>query len=203
MSLEFLITAFIVVASPGTGVFYTLATGLSRGMHAGLIAAFGCTLGIVPHLVAAITGLASVLHASALAFQVLKYLGVAYLIYLAWTTLKARDALEPDAGPPPRSARQIVTTGVLVNVLNPKLTLFFLAFLPQFVGAGDGLPVLRMLELGLAFMAMTLVVFIGYGAGAATVRGRLASRPGTLDWLRRGFAAAFLLLATRLAVTER
>ena len=87
MSIEFLITSLIVVASPGTGVLVTLAAGLSRGTRAAVVAAFGCTLGIVPHMLAAITGLAALLHTSALAFQAVKYAGVAYLLYMAWSTL--------------------------------------------------------------------------------------------------------------------
>ena len=88
MTLAFLVTSFIVVASPGTGVLYTLAAGLSRGSRASIVAAFGCTLGIVPHMAAAIMGVAALLHTSALAFQLFKYVGVAYLLYMAWNTLR-------------------------------------------------------------------------------------------------------------------
>ncbi len=133
MSIEFLITTLIVVASPGTGVIYTLAAGLSRGARASVLAAFACTLGIIPHMVAAITGLAALLHTSALAFEVIKYLGVAYLLYLAWSTLREHGALSVEADTTPRSARQVIVTGILINILNPKLSIFFFAFLPQFV----------------------------------------------------------------------
>ena len=140
VSWEFLITSLIVVASPGTGVLYTLAAGLSRGSRASLVAAFGCTLGIVPHMAAAILGLAALLHTSAVAFQTFKYLGVAYLLYMAWKTLRERGALavDPDVGR--RSALQVIVTGVLINILNPKLSIFFLAFLPQFVSADEAHP---------------------------------------------------------------
>ncbi|HZT47360.1 MAG TPA: LysE family transporter, partial [Hyphomicrobiaceae bacterium] len=93
MSIEFLVTSFIVVVSPGIGVLFTMGAGLSRGWRAGVVAAFGCTLGIVPHMAAAIMGLAALLHTSAVAFQVLKYLGVAYLLYMAWSTLRESGAL--------------------------------------------------------------------------------------------------------------
>ena len=141
MSWEFLLTALIVVVSPGTGVLYTLATGLSRGARASIVAAFGCTLGIVPHMAAAILGLAALLHTSALAFQTLKYAGVAYLLYMAWMTLKESGALNVEKQPE-RSSRQVIVHAILINILNPKLTIFFFAFLPQFVPAetGDGLP---------------------------------------------------------------
>jgi threonine/homoserine/homoserine lactone efflux protein len=203
MSPEFLLTALVIVASPGTGALFTIAAGLARGRRASIIAAFGCTLGIVPHLAAAITGLAALLHASALAFQIVKYLGVAYLLYMAWATLRDRGALsvQPDAAP--RSARQVITAAVLVNLLNPKLSIFFVAFLPQFIAAGEAAPLARMLELSGAFMLMTFVVFAAYGAFAAAMRDRVLSRPAVLAWMRRTFAAAFVALGAKLAVTER
>lgn len=204
MSLEYLLTSLIVVASPGTGVLYTLATGLARGVRASILAALGCTLGIVPHMLAAITGLASLLHASATAFQLLKLLGVAYLLYIAWSMLRSRAMAPPDTGqaPPPLPARRLIGNGVLINLLNPKLTLFFLAFLPQFVDASEA-PLVQMFELSLAFMLMTLAVFIVYGVSAAAARQRVLARPRVLAWLRRTFAASFLALAVRLTLAER
>ncbi|KAA0011946.1 LysE family translocator [Billgrantia pellis] len=202
MSIDYWLTALLVVASPGTGVLFTLATGLSRGVRASWLAALGCTLGIVPHTVAAITGLASLLSASALAFQVLKGLGVAYLLYIAWRTLTSGDALTPGVESAARPARQLIAAGILLNLLNPKLTLFFLAFLPQFVDPRASAPLWRMVELSLIFMLLTLIVFIAYGATAAVLRQQMLARPQALTWLRRGFAAGFLALAARLALTE-
>ena len=203
MSIEFLITSLIVVASPGTGVLVTLAAGLSRGARAAVVAAFGCTLGIVPHMLAAVTGLAALLHTSAVAFQLIKYAGVAYLLYMAWMTLKEQGALAVEADNAPRSDRQVIVSAILVNVLNPKLSIFFFAFLPQFVTGGEESPLLRMLELSLVFMAMTLAVFVVYGVFAASVRNHVISRPSILAWLRRTFAAAFVALGAKLAVAER
>ena len=203
MSVEFWITSLIVVVSPGAGVLYTLAAGLSRGARASVVAALACTLGIIPHMLAAITGLAALLHTSALAFEIIKYLGVAYLIYMAWQTLREKGALQVDGSSAPQSVRQVMISGVLVNVLNPKLSIFFFAFLPQFVPAGsaDALP--RMLELSLAFMQITFVVFVGYGLFAAAIRNHLISKPKILTWMRRTFAAAFVALGARLAFTDR
>lgn len=203
MSLEFLITALVVVATPGTGVVVTLAAALSHGRRAAIVAAFGCTLGIVPHMLAAITGLAALLHASALAFQLVKYAGVAYLLYLAWATLREHGPLSVPAGAAARSDTQVVVSAILVNLLNPKLSIFFLAFLPQFIAPGDAAPLLRMLELSLVFMAITFAVFVLYGLFAVSMRARVLSRPRVLAWLRRGFAAVFVALGLRLAVTER
>jgi threonine/homoserine/homoserine lactone efflux protein len=203
MSMEFLVTSFIVVVSPGTGVLYTLATGLSRGSRASVVAAFGCTIGIVPHMAAAIMGLAALLHTSALAFQAFKYLGVAYLLYMAWSALREHGALKVEKEVGTRSAAQVTITAVLINILNPKLSIFFLAFLPQFVRADETQPLWSMLTLSAVFMLMTFVVFVGYGLFAASIRDHVISRPRVLTWMRRTFAAAFVALGARLAVADR
>ena len=201
--MEFLLTSLIVVASPGTGVLYTLATGLSRGARASVVAAFGCTLGIIPHMAAAITGLAALLHTSALAFQTMKYLGVAYLLYMAWNTLKEHGALKIEKEIAPRSVKQVIVTAVLINILNPKLSIFFFAFLPQFMNADEPRALPRMLELSSVFMLLTFVVFVGYGVFAASVRDHITSRPKVLMWMRRSFAGAFAALGVKLALSER
>ena len=203
MSVEFLVTSFIIIVSPGTGVLYTLAIGLSRGSRASVVAAFGCTLGIVPHMAAAILGLAALLHTSALAFQTFKYVGVAYLLYMAWQAWRENGALkvEPERSETP--ALRIVVHAVLINILNPKLSIFFLAFLPQFINAGEASPMARMLEMSGVFMLMTFVVFAIYGLFAAAVRDRVVSRPAVMAWMRRTFAAAFVLLGARLALADR
>jgi threonine/homoserine/homoserine lactone efflux protein len=203
VTAEFLLTTLVVVATPGTGVLYTLAAGLAHGARASTIAAIGCTLGIVPHMLAAITGAAALLHTSAVAFQTLKYLGVAYLLYMAWSTLRERGALTVDEDAAPRSSRKVIVSGVLINILNPKLTIFFFAFLPQFVTQDEGSTAAHMLELSAVFMLVTLVVFVAYGCFAAAVRRHVVSRPRVMNWMRRAFAGAFVVLGARLAVTAR
>src|SRR3954471_11974424 len=200
MSIEFLVTSLVVVISPGTGVVYTLAAAISRGSRASVVAALGCTLGIVPHMAAAVFGLAALLNTSAIAFQTVKYLGVAYLLYLAWSALRERGALAVKKETDARSAARIIATAVLINLLNPKLTIFFFAFLPQFVGPTEEHPLTRMLLLSLVFMAMTLVVFIAYGLLASMAREKILSRPRVMTWMRRTFAAAFAALAVKLAL---
>jgi threonine/homoserine/homoserine lactone efflux protein len=203
MSYAFALTSLIVIVSPGTGVLYTLAVALTKGSRASIAAAFGCTLGIVPHMAAAMLGLTAVLHASALAFAALKWCGVIYLLYMAWQALRARGALAVDSRIDARSARQVIVTGFLINILNPKLSIFFLAFLPQFIAAGEAHALLRMLELSAAFMAMTFVVFVIYGLFAAAVRDRIVTRPKAMSWLRRAFAGGFAALGAKLAFAER
>jgi threonine/homoserine/homoserine lactone efflux protein len=184
-------------------VLYTVAAGLARGARASVVAAVGCTLGIVPHMAAAITGLAALLYTSALAFSIIKYLGVAYLLYMAWHTLRETGALQVEANAAPKSNRQVVLGAVLVNILNPKLSIFFFAFLPQFVEHGDPQVLGHMLELSFVFMAATFVVFCGYGVFAAAIRSHVVSRPQVMAWMRRSFAGAFVLLGAKLALTER
>jgi threonine/homoserine/homoserine lactone efflux protein len=203
VSTAFLLTSLIVVASPGTGVLYTMAAGLSRGARTSVIAAVGCTLGIIPHMVAAITGLAALLHTSAVAFQTLKYLGVAYLLVIAWRTLNEKGPLKVETDTGPRSATNVIVSAILVNILNPKLTIFFFAFLPQFVSAKDPNAFLLMVELSAVFMALTLVIFVAYGTFAAAIRKHVISRPRVLTWMRRVFAGAFVALGARLAFADR
>ena len=203
MSVEFLVTSFTIIVSPGTGVLYTLAIGLSRGSRASVVAAFGCTLGIVPLMAAAILGLAALLHTSALAFQTFKYVGVGYLLYMAWQALRERGTLKVEKEVGARSAAQLTVTAILINILNPKLSIFFLAFLPQFISVNESHPLPRMLILSGVFMLMTFVVFVGYGLFAASIRDRIISRPRVLTWMRRTFAAAFVALGAKLAFSGR
>ena len=203
MTLAFLFTSLIIVIAPGAGVLYTLATGLAHGRRASVIAAFGCTIGIVPHTAAAIMGVAALLHASALAFQSFKILGIACLLYMAWNALREHGALNVEKQEAARSSLQVIATAILVNILNPKLSIFFLAFLPQFISASEPNPLPLMLELSGVFMLMTFVVFVGYGLFAASVRDHIIARPRVLKWIRSTFAGAFVLLGAKLAFAER
>ena len=203
MGWEFLLTSLVVVASPGTGVVITLAAALSHGRRAAVVAAFGCTLGILPHMLAAITGLAALLHASALAFEAVRWAGIAYLLWMAWSSLRVDGPLAIRADAAPRRDREVIPAAILANLLNPKLSIFFLAFLPQFIAAEEAAPLVRMLALSLVFMLMTFVVFAIYGVFAAAVRRHIVSRPSVLAWMRRSFAAAFAGLGAKLALTER
>lgn len=203
MSLEFWITTFIAVASPGTGAVYTIATGLGRGGRASVLAAFACTLGIIPHLVAAMMGLAALLHTSALLFDLVKYAGVAYLLWMAWQTLREKGAMRIGGDTTERSGWRIMFDGIALNLLNPKLSIFFVAFLPQFMSRDATSPMGEMLPLSSIFMGMTFVIFALYGLFAAAMRDHVVSRPVVMAWLRRSFAAAFVALGVRLAVQER
>ncbi|MCE1236332.1 MAG: LysE family translocator [Hyphomicrobiales bacterium] len=200
---DFLLTTMIVVVSPGAGVVYTLAAGLGQGARASAVAAFGCTLGIVPHLLAALFGLAALLHASAVAFAAVKWAGVAYLMFMAWKMLTDGGGFTVAAEHHRKSDFQVIRDGVVVNLLNPKLSIFFVAFLPQFMRSDDPHPLVTMSALGGFFMVATLVVFVIYGLFAASVRDHVIGRPRVLAWMRRSFAAAFLGIGAKLALSER
>ena len=203
LSLNFFITCLIVVLIPGTGVIFTVSTGLTAGKRASLFAALGCTAGIIPHLLASILGLSALLHTSALAFDLLKYAGVAYLLYVAYATWRDRSAFAVSDTPVVASARSLMLRGLLMNILNPKLTIFFLAFLPQFVAPGSTAPTAQMLVLSGVFMAMTLAVFVMYGLLANVFRRAVLESPRVQNWLRRSFAAAFAGLGLNLAFAQR
>ncbi|AIN59078.1 LysE family translocator [Pseudomonas soli] len=202
-SLEFLVTALIIVLIPGSGVILTVSSALVAGRRACLWTATGCTLGIVPHLLASVLGLSALLHTSALAFQGLKFAGVAYLLYLAYATWRDRAAFAVDAHATPAAASQLVIKACLLNILNPKLTLFFLAFLPQFIVPQAGSATVQMLSLSAVFMAMTFVVFVLYGLLAHLFRRAVIDSPKVQAWLRRGFAASFAGLGLNLALAQR
>jgi len=200
ISLQFLVTAFVVVIAPGTGVIYTLALGLGQGRRAALWAALGCTAGIIPHLAAATLGLAAILHTSALLFNVVKFAGVAYLLYLAWQSLKSGGALSISAQRSADAGLRIARRGALINVLNPKLSIFFLALLPPFLSGNPTTATAEMIVLGAIFMVMTFAVFVLYGAFAAKARDLILGSERVMMWLNRTFAGIFALLAGRLAL---
>ncbi|TXH79272.1 MAG: LysE family translocator [Thiothrix sp.] len=203
LSLNFLLTSLIVVLIPGTGVLFTVSTALMYGRKASYYAALGCTLGIVPHLLASILGLAAILHVSAVAFQTLKFAGVAYLFYLAYLTWRDREAFKFDQAPTEQQAGSIVLKAFLMNILNPKLSIFFLAFLPQFISHDSSQPLLELLSLSAVFMLMTFIVFLFYGLLANAFRQLVLNSARVQNALRRGFAAAFAGLGVNLAFSER
>ncbi|MEW8693431.1 MAG: LysE family translocator [Candidatus Thiodiazotropha endolucinida] len=200
---EFLITSLIVVMIPGTGVLYTVSTGLTKGWRASIFAALGCTLGIVPHLLASVFGLAAILYASALAFQLFKFLGVCYLVYLAWTMWNESGAIHFNSKPDTDGYGKIAMQAILINILNPKLSIFFLAFLPQFVPSGASSPISYMLVSSAIFMVMTLVVFVGYGVLANQVRLYVSRSPGMVQGVQKVFSGLFLAMGVKLAAMER
>ena len=203
LSTEFLLTSLVVVLIPGTGVIYTVSTGLALRWRASIAAAFGCTLGILPHLTASILGLSAILHMSARAFQVLKIVGALYLLYLAWSMWRDTGAIRFNRTAEKRNAFQIALKGILINILNPKLTLFFFAFLPLFVSTNVVSPTGEMLGLSAVFMGMTFVIFALYGILASGISTYLTNSPKAIKRMQQSFAVIFAVLAVQLALSEQ
>jgi threonine/homoserine/homoserine lactone efflux protein len=203
LNTEFLLTSLVVVIIPGTGVIYTVSTGLTQRWRASIAAAFGCTMGILPHLAASILGLSAILHMSALAFQVIKFIGVLYLLYLAWTMWRDTGTIKLDQSAQKTGGFQIVLKGILINILNPKLTLFFFAFLPLFISTDSSSATMQLVGLSAIFMGMTFVIFALYGILASWISTFLLHSPKALRRIQRSFAVIFAVLAVRLALSEQ
>lgn len=204
MSVEFLLASLVVAAIPGTGVVYTVSSAIGGGWRRGLFATVGCTLGIVPHILAAMLGLSAIMQAGSVAFEVVRWAGVAYLVYMGVSMLREGDTLSLDnreaVGLP---VGVVVRRGILLNLLNPKLTVFFFAFLPQFLDAPPGLLDARLVLLGGVFMLVTLVVFAAYAYAGSAVRDRVLGVPAVRRWLQRTFGALLIFFAARLALADR
>lgn len=202
-SLEFFLTSLVVVLIPGTGVLYTISTGLVHKWKYGIWAAFGCTLGILPHLFACILGISVIMHISAQLFIIMKILGSVYLFYLSWKTWISAGKITFSDEKEDVTILQIIQKGILLNILNPKLTLFFLSFLPQFIPANLKNTTSPMILLSLVFMAMTFFVFVGYGILASFVSDMIIKSKNMMKNIERSFACIFAALAVKLATSEK
>ena len=202
ISIDFLITSIIVVLIPGSGVLFTVSMGLVHGRLASVYSAIGCTAGIVPHLIATTLGLAVIMHTSALAFQLVKYAGAAYLIYLAYITWKDRSGFQLGEKAS-RAGAGLISKAFLLNILNPKLSIFFMAFLPQFITEVGSAATYQMLLLSGIFMLMTFIVFVIYGFLAHLFRQKVVESHKVQSWLRVGFSSAFAGLGAQLALSEK
>jgi threonine/homoserine/homoserine lactone efflux protein len=204
MSVEFLLTSLVVVLIPGTGVLYTVSSSIGGGWRRGLFAAIGCTLGIVPHMLAAMLGLSAIMQAGSMVFEVIRYAGVIYLVFMGFSMIRDAGTLPLDDGNASIDPMgPVVWRGILLNVLNPKLTVFFFAFLPQFLDASPGLLDPKLIGLGGIFMLMTLVVFAVYALASAAIRDLVLAAPVARRWIERALGALLIGFAARLALTDR
>jgi threonine/homoserine/homoserine lactone efflux protein len=206
MSVEFILTSLVVAAIPGTGVVYTIACAIGGGWRRGLSATVGCTLGIVPHLLAAMLGLSGVMQAGSVVYEAVRWAGVVYLVYMGVSMIRQRDALDLDAAaedPAAESTLRVVRRAILLNLLNPKLTVFFFAFLPQFLATPPSLLDARLVGLGAIFMLATFVVFVVYAYAAALARDVVLRAPAVRRWLQRSLGALLVGFAARLAISDR
>lgn len=202
INAEFLLASLIVVLIPGTGVIYTITTGLTLKWRASIAAAIGCTLGIVPHILASILGLSALLNMSAQVFSALKIAGAMYLLYLAWNMWREAGTLEINKKSTGSNITQIVIKAIAINLLNPKLTIFFFAFLPLFVSKDSASPTLEMVTLSAVFMGMTFLIFALYGILASGISAYLINSSRAVKRLQQAFAAAIAIFAVKLALSE-
>ena len=203
INLEFLLASLVVVLVPGTGVIYTITTGLTLKWRASIAAAIGCTLGIVPHILASILGLSALLDMSAQVFSALKMAGATYLLYLAWNMWREAGTLEINKKTTEASAAQIVTKAIAINLLNPKLTIFFFAFLPLFISKNSSSPTMEMIMLSIVFMGITFFIFALYGILASGISAYLINSSKALKRLQQAFAVILAAFAVKLALSEK
>ncbi|MCP5076388.1 MAG: LysE family translocator [Rhodobacteraceae bacterium] len=204
MSPEFFLVALVLAMIPGTGVLFAVSCGLSHGIRGAVWGAVAGALGVVPHIVAVGLGISAILHAGSTVFEIIRIAGAVYLVYLAIKTWQSARVSLPEADKTPVGAGQIITRGVLINLLNPKLTLFFLAFLPQFLTPDTPGFATDVAMMGGVLVAQTFCVFLAYGLGASWMRRRLLGNPGWLVRCNQGVAALFAGLgASILASSNR
>ena len=203
LSIEFFITSLIVVLMPGAGSIYTISTGLFRGWRSSIVAAFGCTAGIIPHLLFSILVLSSVYEYSTATFQVIKYIGAVYLLYLAYSMWRESGVSEfLENFDQKKDKLKIILNAIFINLFNPKLSIFFLAFLPLFVSLESEFPVGQFIFLSIIFMLMTLIVFIIYGLFAHNVSKYFRKSGVQYIWTQRAFAIIFVILGAKLLIME-
>ena len=200
---EFLLASLVIVLIPGTGVVYTITTGLTLKGRASIAAAIGCTLGIVPHILASILGLSALLNMSAQIFATLKLAGALYLLYLAWNMWREAGALDINKKSTETRVTKIILKAIAINLLNPKLTIFFFAFLPLFVSKESPSPTAEMIVLSAVFMAITLIVFTIYGILASAVSAYLVNSSKAVKHIQQAFAIILAWFAVKLAFSEK
>lgn len=199
----FVVTSIAVILMPGPAMVFVISNGLTRGPKPSISAALGTTTGVFFHMFCAAFGLAVILKTSAIAFTVVKVAGAAYLVYLAIKTLMSKDPLANQLDESSKPGNSIFWQGIFINILNPKLSIFFLAFLPQFIDPALSSATYQTLALGMIFIAMTILIFIGYGLFASLLRKKVLNSPRILKAIKWCFASVFLALGLRLALSEK
>ncbi|MDC7222261.1 MAG: LysE family translocator [Spirochaetales bacterium] len=202
LTSSFLLTSLVVVLIPGTGVIYTVSAGLTGRRRQAVLAAIGCTLGIIPHLAAGLLGVSALMHRGALLFRLIKIAGIIYLTYLGIDLIRNSGALRLEEETEEKKPLKVMGEAILLNLLNPKLTLFFLSFLPQFLNTAEGNYTLQMVRLSAVFMGMTLLVFCFYGLLAHSFKKILAGSEKLSQRIQQGFGALLLGFATKLALED-
>ena len=201
--LSFFSVAILLTLAPGPDILFVIAQSVSQGKHAGIATALGLCTGLLVHISAAVLGVSAVIYQSALAFSVVKYAGAVYLLYLAWQAFRERDEGLSFGRQKPMAYASLYKKGIVMNVLNPKVSLFFLALQPQFVDPSAGQIPQQMLVLGVIFLVQALAVFTLVSIGAEKLRQWLSAHTAItrrIHWLK---GAIFALIGIQIAVSER
>ena len=198
----FLITSLIIILIPGTGVIYTVSLGMTEGRKKSVFAALGCTAGIVPHLCTSIALSSLLMQMNDTVFTAIRYTGVLYLVYLGVGMVFSKGNVQFSEAKAESHTPGIVKGGILINLLNPKLTLFFFSFLPQYVSSGHKNYMVKSFLLGILFMTLTFIVFAGYGLLAGTAKKWLCQSPKRISFLQKCFGVTFIVFAVKLALEK-
>ena len=194
----FFFATLLVVIAPGPGMLFVISRSIAGGRKAGIVSALGASAGIAVHILAAGFGLSLILIATETGFRIMKWVGGIYLIFLAWKAFTHRQALTLESGKDDTGHTSVFWQGLLVNALNPKVALFFIAFIPQFVNPASGSVSVQMMVLGTIFMVLTVIIFSAYGISAAIIRRWLIERPRVnrlIDWAT---GSLFVFLGIRM-----
>jgi threonine/homoserine/homoserine lactone efflux protein len=200
--LVFALASLALVIAPGPNLVYIVTRSLSQGRRAGLMSSLGVEAGTLVHITAAAVGLSQLVATSALAFSVVKYAGAAYLLYLGLRALRRREGLDLSAAARPLRLPRVFRDGIVVNVLNPKVALFFLAFLPQFIDPARGTATTQILALGVVFFGIALTVDVLYATVAGALSGWLRRRPAHLRRQRFVVGGVYLGLGISAATAS-
>ena len=198
----FIVAASLLAIAPGPDVVYVLTRGIAQGRAAGIAAALGFASGCIFHTVLAAAGVAALIRSSPPAFDLVRYAGAAYLAWIGVQAIRHRASFAMQGSGERKALAAIYRQSVVGNMLNPKVTLFFLAFLPQFVDAGAGRVELQMAILGVAFMLVTVVVFGAVAVFAGWIGGRMRARPAIGPRLNVVAGLIFIALGIRVALPE-
>lgn len=201
-TLNFLVTSFIIILIPGTGVTYTISTGITKGKRASIFAALGCTIGIIPHLCISIALSSFIINMSNNSFFILKLIDAIYLLYLGIGMIRSKTNFDLINNKSEEKVGTIIRSGILINLLNPKLTLFFFSFLPQYAKSINDNYITECFLYGFTFMIVTLLVFIGYGLLAGISNNFFMNSPKRISYLQKIFGIIFIVFATQLAFSS-
>lgn len=200
----FLATAVLLIITPGQDTFFILGRSLAGGRRSGIYAALGISAGTVIHTIFAALGLSALLATSPYAFTAVKFAGAGYLVYIGVRALMSRDTgLPREDAAAPDDRWSAFRQGILTNVLNPKVALFFLALLPQFITAGSEQKVLAFLALGFSFVTLGALWCVMLAVAAASLRAVFLRRPSIAQWLNRIAGTLFIALGIRLATARQ